>query len=399
MTQRTIRTAALVATGGTLVSLATSILVVARIMSDRPSTMWNILDLAGDLAMIVGLVGFAATRAAAGRWGRIGLSMAFAGLGVFTLAGAASFLSADAGDVLHPVSVPLTGAGMTVTGIAVLRTRRWRGWARYTPLACGLIPFVVELPGFIVFGDSPNLHAFIAATTISWLVFFTALWATNGPAVPARADAARTPVRAALSLLLAVGVIGATVAVAVTARPGRAFATTYYGPWYGPYEFTSNDGGRCLDAAAQGNGANGTPIQLWDCYPPSQANQMWYLRLVTDTRYSGQVYQIRSYAYPNQCVDANLGNGGGGNSTPIQLWQCLTGDWWNQLWRYTCTTQAQNPEGTWYPTGCSFESLDFPGQVLDADWGYICCNGTHIQLWKDLGHANQRWAQIQWTRS
>ena len=74
-----------------------------------------------------------------------------------------------------PISVPLTGIGMLLTGAAVLRCGRWRGWPRYTPLACGLVPFVIELPGFITVGDSPNLHIFIACTSTSWLVFFIAL--------------------------------------------------------------------------------------------------------------------------------------------------------------------------------------------------------------------------------
>lgn len=80
---------------------------------------------------------------------------------------------------------------------------------------------------------------------------------TTRAATPALAGATRAPVRAALSLLLAVGVIGATTAVAVTAQPGRASANTTIGPRYGPFEFTSNEGGRRLDAAAQGGGANG----------------------------------------------------------------------------------------------------------------------------------------------
>jgi hypothetical protein len=73
--------------------------------------------------------------------------------------------------------------------------------------------------------------------------------------------------------------------------------------------------------------------------------------------------------------------------------------WWNQLWRISCTRYAQYPDGTYYPTGCVIKNLDF-GRVLDADWGNIC-NGTHVQLWDDLGdsHINQRWAQIQWLRS
>jgi hypothetical protein len=193
MTQRSIRTAALVAILGSLLSLATSILVVARVTTDDPSTTWNILDLLGDVAWIVGLAGFAATRAAGGWLGRIGLTVAFAGLGVFTLAGAVGFADEKAGEQLHPISVPLTGIGMLLTGIAVIRTGHWRGWTRYTPLACGLTPFVVELPGFIVFGDSPNLHAFIACTTTAWLVFFVALWKhTRHAAEPAHPAARPT---------------------------------------------------------------------------------------------------------------------------------------------------------------------------------------------------------------
>jgi hypothetical protein len=189
MTQPFVRNAALAGVAGSVVSLTTSLLVVARVMADDASATWNVLDLAGDLTMIIGLAGFATTRAAGGWLGRAGLTLAFAGLAAFTVAGVAGFASPVAGEALHPISVPLTGVGMLLTGVAVLRTRRWRGWIRYAPLACGLCPFVIELPGFITFGDSPNLHAFIACTTASWLVFFIALSTTaeDRSTVPATA--------------------------------------------------------------------------------------------------------------------------------------------------------------------------------------------------------------------
>lgn len=41
------------------------------------------------------------------------------------------------------------------------------------------------------------------------------------------------------------------------------------------YPIISKFGGRCLDAAADGIGVNGTPIQLWDCYGTGQLNQRW----------------------------------------------------------------------------------------------------------------------------
>jgi hypothetical protein len=38
------------------------------------------------------------------------------------------------------------------------------GWHRFAPLLCGIFPFVVELPGFILFGDTDALSFFIAGT-------------------------------------------------------------------------------------------------------------------------------------------------------------------------------------------------------------------------------------------
>jgi hypothetical protein len=98
---------------------------------------------------------------------------------VFALAAILGFSSAGAGETLHPISVPLTGLGMLLTGVATLRTHRWHGWHRLTPLLCGIVPFAVELPGFIAFGDSTALHYFIACTWTAWLILVTALWSAS----------------------------------------------------------------------------------------------------------------------------------------------------------------------------------------------------------------------------
>jgi hypothetical protein len=75
-------------------------------MSDDPNVMWNTIDVFTDILLIVGLAGFARTGAAGGWLGRVGLTLAFARLGVFTLAGVLSFSAADNSEALHPISVP-----------------------------------------------------------------------------------------------------------------------------------------------------------------------------------------------------------------------------------------------------------------------------------------------------
>ena len=140
--------------GGRLISIITSLAVPAGVMSDDASPTWNTIDLATDVLLVAGLAGFAASGAARGRLARIGLSLAFAGLAVFALAATLGYGNPDAGQTLHPISVPLTGAGMLLTGLATIRTRNWNGWHRLAPLLCGIVPFAVELPGFIACTES-----------------------------------------------------------------------------------------------------------------------------------------------------------------------------------------------------------------------------------------------------
>lgn len=140
------------------------------------------------------------------------------------------------------------------------------------------------------------------------------------------------------------------------------------------YPVTNNYNGRCLDAAAEGNGANGTRVQLWDCYGPGQLNQRWYFRSVG---YYSE-FQIVNVA-SGLCLDA-AAQWGGVNGTPIQLWECYGPGQLNQIW-YVYQDGYLN---------YTIRNKLYP-RVLDAAWQSIGGNGTPVQLWDDYGRLNQRW--------
>jgi hypothetical protein len=179
MTTRAVRAAAALGTVAALISITTSLAVPAGWISGETSPAWNTIHLVTDVLLIAGLAGFADSGVARGCLARIGLSLAFAGLAMFALAAVLGFSNANAGAALHPVSVPLTGIGILLTGVAAVRTRHWDGWQRLAPLLCGIVPCAIELPGFIAFGDSKALHYFIACTWTAWLILFTALWSRS----------------------------------------------------------------------------------------------------------------------------------------------------------------------------------------------------------------------------
>lgn len=68
---------------------------------------------------------------------------------------------------------------MVAAGIGVVRSGYWRGWCRWTPLLCGLYPFVVIFPVFAAIGE-PNFLL---------LSGWGALWL--GLALPLRDDGER----------------------------------------------------------------------------------------------------------------------------------------------------------------------------------------------------------------
>ena len=93
----------------------------------------------------------------------------------------------DAGDCRDALRVAplLTGPGLVLAGVAVVQARRWSGWRRFVPLACGAYLLVVFVPVVISTGTDIG---FLAAVT-GWDLGLAAL----GIAVAQEASAPAAP--------------------------------------------------------------------------------------------------------------------------------------------------------------------------------------------------------------
>ncbi|MFE0459199.1 RICIN domain-containing protein [Kitasatospora sp. NPDC058965] len=123
--------------------------------------------------------------------------------------------------------------------------------------------------------------------------------------------------------------------------------------------------GRCLDDQ-NGGTADGTAVQLWDCYAGSGSwpNQQW-------TRNGGTFVNGTS----GKCLD--VAGGATANGTQVRQWTCNgTGA---QQWQVNSNGTVVNPAS---------------GRCLDAD-GQGTANGTLLQIWDCYGsgtQSNQVWA-------
>ncbi|MFB6719412.1 RICIN domain-containing protein [Kribbella sp. NPDC056345] len=164
-------------------------------------------------------------------------------------------------------------------------------------------------------------------------------------------------------------VLGVVALLGATTPPAHA------GDSY-PLPITNNWNGRCLDANANYLNQNGTPVQLWDCN--GWDNQQWIMRSVS---YYSE-FQIVNKSN-GRCLDANA-SWGGRNGTPVQLWDCYGPGQHNQIW-FVYRESGENHNYT--------IKNKASGRVLDANLSYIGSNGTPIQLWDNLGaqQYNQRW--------
>jgi Ricin-type beta-trefoil lectin domain len=118
--------------------------------------------------------------------------------------------------------------------------------------------------------------------------------------------------------------------------------------------------GKCMDLR-NGNTANGTPVQLWDCQTGNQ-NQQWDGPLSDGT--------IRPALDANKCLDLTGWNTS--NGTSLQIWDCTGGA--NQRWFWTSPYTSLQGE---YGSKCVDDpgSNNSDGIVLD----YWDCNGTDAQ--------------------
>jgi hypothetical protein len=136
-------------------------------------------------------------------------------------------------------------------------------------------------------------------------------------------------------------------------------------------QFATMYNGRCLNADSGGGGANGTRVQLWDCYGTS--NDLWYF----DADSTGALY-IRS-AINGRCLNVDT-NGGGGNGSKVQLWDCYDytpADEWVQTYDSNGQPQYRNV---------------YSGRCLNADTSAGGANGSKIQVWDCYdGTTNEEW--------
>lgn len=177
MNLRFVRWAALCLILGALIGLGSGILQgLAPAAPSSPAFIFrnNIVNLS-HLLVLIGVLGFARSGAAGNGW------LAQVGLGLALLASLA-FIPAEfiiqshyeLGEMLLGFCAPLQGLGMLLAGIAVLRAGIWPGWPRFTPLLCGLYPFLVLIPVFAATGG-PNFWA-IAGVQVPYLLLGLVLY-------------------------------------------------------------------------------------------------------------------------------------------------------------------------------------------------------------------------------
>jgi hypothetical protein len=102
--------------------------------------------------MFVGFLGIWWSRGVGrGLYGKIAFGLGWLGHFLFVLAEVVSL--ATGSEDLLAVAALSTTVGLLLTGIAVLRTKRWRGWGRWTPLLAGLYPLVGMFPFLIIYEE------------------------------------------------------------------------------------------------------------------------------------------------------------------------------------------------------------------------------------------------------
>jgi hypothetical protein len=142
----------------------------------------EVVWIVADSLLLLGLLGFARSGAAAGRLGLAGVGGAVLGRLVFVAAEIQALAQGNDETPLLPVAVMLSALGMTVAGIAVLRAGHWGGWRRLVPLATGLYPFVFMIP-FAATNPEPPMPA-IAVWGVLWALLGLALRNESEPAAP-----------------------------------------------------------------------------------------------------------------------------------------------------------------------------------------------------------------------
>jgi hypothetical protein len=127
-----------------------------------------------QILLLIGVLGLGWSGAAGHGWfAAIALGIALLGRALFVLAEVHLLLSFSDFSPLLPLGALTTALGMLLTGLAVLRARRWRGWARFAPLLAGLYPFLTMFPVLAITGDVSNV--LIGLWGLPWALLGVAL--------------------------------------------------------------------------------------------------------------------------------------------------------------------------------------------------------------------------------
>jgi hypothetical protein len=122
----------------------------------------QILSFVALAAIAVGILGIIWGAGVGGRFGRIGVWLFVLGYGLIIVGGIMA-LSAGSDDspifIVFPIGGLLMDVGALLTGIAVVKDRRWDGWQRFMPLIyAAYLWLAIEVPLIMgVYADGPGL--------------------------------------------------------------------------------------------------------------------------------------------------------------------------------------------------------------------------------------------------
>ncbi len=132
----------------------------ALFLSQPPSPgfmIHQVLVVISHAMVLIGLIGLVRSNAGGkSPLARVGSGILLVGGTLFIPSELILMINLPLGRTLDGISALLMAIGFTLSGIAVLLTRSWRGWHRFTPLSSGLYIFLVLLPVMAV-TDGPIL--------------------------------------------------------------------------------------------------------------------------------------------------------------------------------------------------------------------------------------------------
>ena len=166
---------------GALLQLVLGIPLAHLEAETPPSAAIVVLNVLNHLLLMAGLAALGRS-GAAGRslLAAVGLPLAQLGFVVIVVAEVSWLLNTAATDTLFGLGTLALLLGLTVAGAAVVRAGRWRGWHRYTALACGVFIALVLLPSFALPGYAS--HYAIGTWGVCWLLLGLALRAETARA-------------------------------------------------------------------------------------------------------------------------------------------------------------------------------------------------------------------------